>query len=135
VKKIIPSDKIYISQSNLINAGRGVFANKEIRAGEIIEICPVIQVSEHDAHDLGESILVEYFFFFDKNNNRLLLALGFGSVYNHSHNSNAKYKIISSKNIMEISALKDIKKDDEITIHYNPLNPNSKIPLWFESGS
>ena len=132
MKKLFASEKIYISKSKIKNSGRGVYASQNIKKGESIEICPIIQVNEHDAYNLGESILVEYFFFFDKNNKRLLVALGFGSIYNHSRKPNAKYKIKSRENIMEFVSTSDIKKDDEITIHYNASNPNNKIPLWFE---
>lgn len=133
MKKLFASEKIYVDKSKISNAGRGVYANVNIKENETIEKCPVIQVSEHDMANLKESILVTYFFYFGKYNKRLLVALGFGSIYNHSPKPNAKYEIDPAKNIMEFVALNDIKKDEEITIHYNALNPNNKTPLWFEA--
>lgn len=132
MKMLFASQKIYIAKSNINNAGRGVFAITSIKKGIVIENCPVIQISEHDMANLKESLLVEYFFFFDKNNRRLLVALGFGSIYNHSQKPNAKYKIKPAENTMEFIAIHDIKKGDEITIHYNALKLNNKTPLWFE---
>jgi len=132
VKKISASDKIYVSASRIPNSGRGVFAKRNIKKGEIIEECPVIEIPEHDMANLGESILVTYFFFFGKNKERLEVALGFGSIYNHSYKPNAKYKIKPAENTIDFIALKDILKDDEITVDYNFANPKDKTPLWFE---
>lgn len=132
MKKLFASEKIYVGRSKISNAGRGVFASRNIKSGEIIEECPVILVSEHDMANLNESILVTYFFYFGKNNNNLLVALGFGSIYNHSHNPNATYIINSAEDTMEFTALSDIKKDDEITISYNSTNKKDKALLWFE---
>ncbi len=136
MKKISTSDKIYVNKSKIPNSGRGVYAKNSIKKGEIIENCPIIKVSEHDADNLKESILVTYFFYFGKKKEQLAVALGFGSIYNHSHNSNAKYKINPLENTIDFIALKDIKKDDEIMINYNPAKGGkNKYPLWFESAS
>lgn len=132
MKKLFTSDKVYISQSKILNAGRGVFARCNIKKGEIIEICPVILVPRHDMSNLNESVLVTYFFYFGKSNERLVIALGFGSIYNHSYEPNATYKIKPRGKTMEFSALKNVKKDTEITVNYNRGNSKDKSPLWFE---
>jgi hypothetical protein len=131
--KLFTSDKVYIGQSRIINAGRGVFARRDIKKGEVIEICPVISVSRHDMSNLSESVLVTYFFYFGKSKERLVIALGFGSIYNHSYEPNAKYKIKPREKTIEFSALKNVKKDTEITVNYNHGNPKDKTPLWFET--
>lgn len=135
MKKLFALEKIYISKSKILNAGRGVYANKNIKKGEIIEKCPVIQVSQNDMANLKERVLVTYFFYFGKNNKRLLVALGFGSIYNHAHKPNAKYKIKPLENAMEFVALSDIKKDEEITINYSNKASRNKNSLWFEASS
>ncbi len=132
MKKLFTSDKVYVGQSKITNAGRGVFAKYDIKKGEIIETCPVILVSKHDTSNLNESTLVTYFFYFGKNKDKLAIVLGFGSIYNHSYQPNMKYKIKPRERIAEFSALKDIKKDTEITFNYNYGNPKNKTPLWFE---
>lgn len=130
--KIYTSKKIYISKSKIKKAGRGVFAARDIKKDEIIEKCPVIEVPKHDVSNLRESILVTYFFYFGKNKERLTIALGFGSIYNHTYEPNATYKIKHAEKTIDFIALKDIKKDDEITVNYNYGNPKDKSPLWFE---
>lgn len=132
MSKLITSDKIYIKQSGIPNAGRGVFARRDIKKGEIIERCPVIEVPKYDVSNLRESILVTYFFYFGRNKQRLVVALGFGSIYNHSYEPNATYKKKHTERIIDFIALEDIKKDDEITVNYNYGNPKDKSPLWFK---
>lgn len=132
MKKLFTSDKVYINRSRILNADRGVFARCDIKMGEIIEICPVILVPRHDMSNLNESVLVTYFFYFGKNKERLAIVLGFGSIYNHSYEPNARYKIKPRQKTIEFSASKDIKKDTEITFNYNYGNPKNKSPLWFE---
>lgn len=130
MKKILTSDKIYINNSKIPNANRGVYASKDIKKDELIESCPLIEISQHDMANLNESILVTYFFYFGKDKQRLAIALGFGSIYNHTYKPNAKYKIKIKGSTIDFIALKDIKKDDEITFNYNNGTPNDKRPLW-----
>lgn len=129
--KIFSSNKVYVSFSKIKNAGRGVFASSDIKKGETIEICPIIEVSKNDTANLEESILVTYFFFFGKNKERLAVTLGFGSIYNHSNTPNATFKIKPKEEIIEFRALKNIKQDEEITFDYRH-GTSKKIPLWFE---
>lgn len=132
MKKLLASNKVYIGKSAIFNAGRGVFAKRDIKKGAIVEKCSIIEVPKHDVSNFKESILVTYFFYFGKNKERLAIALGFGSIYNHSYKPNATYKIKPREKTIEFSALKDIKKDTEITVNYNYGNPKDKSPLWFE---
>ena len=113
MKKIPASNCIYVGTSKITKAGRGVFAGRNIKKGEIIERCPIIEIPKHDTHGLNESILVTYFFYFGKDKDRMSIALGFGSIYNHSYSPNAKFKIIQKEGLIEFVAIKNIKKDDE----------------------
>lgn len=129
------SFKIYIANSKIKNAGRGVFASENINKNGIIEICPVILAPKSDLSNLNESIFVTYFFYFGKDKDQLAIALGFGSIYNHSYTPNTKYKINIKKQTIIFTALENIKKDDEITFNYKQGNPKNKNPLWFEVNS
>ena len=135
MKKLLASNKVYINKSGILNAGRGVYASRDIKKGAIIERCPIIEVSKNDTSNLKESVLVTYFFYFGKNKERLAMALGFGSIYNHSYKPNATYKIKSREKTIDFIAINNIKKDDEITFNYsNSAKPQKgkKNPLWFE---
>jgi len=131
MKEILATDYIYIGKSKIIKAGRGVFASRNIIKGEIIERCPIIKIPKYDSFGLNESNLISYFFYYGKDKERLAIALGFGSIYNHSYLPNAKFSIKQNDNVIDFVALKNIKKDDEITVNYYGSSPK-KYPLWFE---
>ena len=123
--------KQYISHSKIPKAGRGVFAGGEIQKGEVVEICPFIEIPQQELKSIEESVLINYVYFFGREKERLLIALGFGSIYNHTYSPNAKYKINSKEKTIEFIATHDIKKDQEITVNYIQGN-SENIPLWFE---
>ena len=119
-------------ESKIPNSGRGVYAKRDIKKDEVIERCPVIEISAGDTANLGESTLVTYFFYHGKDKSKSLIALGFGSIYNHSYKPNAFYKIKFGEKLMDFVALSDIKKEEEITINYKGMGSKNKNPLWFE---
>ncbi len=131
MQQLLATDKLYVSKSKIPKGERGVFANSEIKVGDVIERCPVIEIPEHELKSLEESILITYLYFFGEKKQKALVALGFGSIYNHSYTPNAVYKIKVKEKIIEFICTKKIKKDEEILVNYIQGN-NDKIPLWFE---
>lgn len=125
---IFPPKKIYILESKIPNSGKGVFASKNIKKGEIIEVAPILILEFSDFIDTKWNLLFEYYFWMD---DFVVLALGYGSMYNHSPNPNSKYKINSRTKTITFTASKDIKKDEEISFNYKK-SLKSKTPLWFE---
>jgi hypothetical protein len=102
--------QVEIKKSEKIGS-RGVFATKDYKKDDIIEICPTIteETSKFDG------ILKDYIFKYDDKHS--LVAFGFCSMYNHSDNYNALWTVLS-KEQMKIYASKDIKKGEEILISY-----------------
>ena len=132
MKNLLPSEKIYIKQSQIPKAGRGIYAKDDIEKGEVIEVCPVIEISEHDASNVKEGILTTYIYYSGKNKEKALIALGFGSIYNHTYAPNAQYRINDAEQTITFAAILDIKKDTEITVNYNHETTKDIKPLWFE---
>ena len=130
--KLYTSKKIYIVKSKIKRAGRGVFAAQNMKKKEVIETYPIIEIPKNDVSNLKESILVNYYFYFGKKNEVLAIALGFGSIYNHSYGPNATYKKRIKNKTIDFVAIKDIKKGEEITVNYNYGNPEDKSPLWIK---
>ncbi len=133
MNKLLTSDKIYISKSKISKAGRGVFAKVDIKIGETIEECPVIEIPKHYSSNLNESFLVNYFFYFGKRKDKIILALGFGSIYNHTYMPSAIYQEKLKEEKIEFIAIKDIKTDEEITVNYSNAQEDDNNPLWFNS--
>ena len=62
--------------------GLGVFAACDIAADELIERCPVLVMTKSDVWQ-ADSLLSRYVFSWGKA--KVALALGYGSLYNHSY--------------------------------------------------
>lgn len=123
------SQKVYVAKSAIPNSGRGVFASVDIRAGEIIEECPVLELPQHDGHLMQQTLLITYLFEWGKS---VAICLGFGSIYNHSYEPNATYtKRLEDEKIV-FTSIQDIAKGQEITINYHHGNPSDKSPLWIK---
>ena len=106
-------DGIEVKKSPI--AGNGVFATKNFIVGEIVEIAPIIK--EHE--DNMKGLFNDYQFRVSpesSENGIYALALGYGGVYNHSDNHNVAWKISGNKII--ITAIKPIKKGEEIFLTY-----------------
>lgn len=138
MERLEPSIKIYVAFSQIPDAGRGVFAAVRIEKGEIIEQCPIIEMMEEDARQKLHAIsLRNYYFIWGDPSSELgagardrgAICLGFGSIYNHSYQPNARYlKYIPEKRI-DFVALRDIANDEEILVNYNG-EPGNQQPLW-----
>ncbi len=126
--KIVPSKKVYLKDSTIPEAGRGVFAVVAINKGEVIEICPVLVLPEDNYKLAKKTILRDYYFMWGKKTSAI--CFGFGSFYNHSYEPNATYKKNIKEKTIEFIALEDIKKNSEITVNYNYGNPEDKSDLW-----
>ncbi|MCX7420360.1 MAG: SET domain-containing protein [Planctomycetia bacterium] len=124
---LIPSDMIEVRRSP--GRGRGVFARKFIPKGTIIERVPMIVFPEKELEsDDGFSTLYHYCFEWGKGT--VALAMGYGSIYNHSYSPNARYDDLPQRT-KEFTALKDIQAGEEITISYNG-EPDDLTPMEFE---
>jgi uncharacterized protein len=110
---------------------RGVFACKNFKKGDLIEICPIIKFRITELPDIKKTTLRYYYYEYDNDYDAIFL--GYGSLYNHSYSSNARYLYDYKNETISFKAVKDIPKDSEIFVNYN-YYPNSKDPLekWFD---
>jgi SET domain-containing protein len=115
-------NKIEIKKSKIRNAGRGVFAAVDIKKGELIEICPIIILWGKDFQHVQETMLIGYVYRYTGEST--MIALGYGSLYNHLNIPNAKYELVEHEGMKEqdselyITALNPILKNEEIYINY-----------------
>jgi uncharacterized protein len=110
--------------------GRGVFAGKGFKKGEIIEACPVIVLPGKDIPHIEKTELSWYYFLWD--DELAAIALGYGSLYNHSHTPNSEIDIDHQNHVIVFKALGDIRKGEEITHDYDwPSDGSVPVPAWF----
>ena len=111
--------------------GRGVFATRSIEKGEVIERAPVVVVPAAEREHLDKTALGNYYYLWMTETEDMAIALGLGSVYNHSYGPNAYYVKHRDELVVEFIAHAPIREGDEITINYNGA-PNDQAPLWFD---
>ncbi len=111
---------------NTPDKGRGVFAEKDFKKGEIVEVCPVVVITEEEYNKLADTIFAYYLYPWKGETSALVL--GYGSVYNHSYSPNIDWdQDFKSKSFL-YTALEDIKKGDELTVNYNGnAEPNESV--------
>jgi SET domain-containing protein len=108
--------KISIKKSSVHRYG--VFADENIKVNAVIEKCPIVIFNTDEKSLLGD-------YTFTHKENGQLLALGYGSLYNHSSQPNASYSLDSENDLFVFYASRSIKKGEEIYISYGE--------SWFES--
>ncbi|GAA5845807.1 hypothetical protein JCM3766R1_000321 [Sporobolomyces carnicolor] len=111
--------------------GRGVFASQDIAAGTVVEISPVLVLGEkeyrgfdpkqqegtEELRGVEASQLRGYVFTWGKNGD-MAVALGLGSLFNHSRSPNVSYEIKQSEYTIHYRAAKPIKSGEELFIFY-----------------
>jgi SET domain-containing protein len=113
------------------NKGRGIFALQPIAGGELIERAPALFIPTREWSCLQNTILDNYCFRIGPNQEHTALAMGFGSLYNHSYTPNAVYAVKDQEMIVQFNALRDIRPGEEITVNYNR-DPRDRSPVWFD---
>jgi len=109
------------------NRGRGVFALKNFKEGDLIEKAPVINVTPTERKHCEKTILAYYIYPWRSTRSGSVV-LGYGSLYNHSFNPNADWKQNFKEGNMTYRALRNIKKGEEITVNYNG-EPDDMTPV------
>ena len=110
--------------------GRGVFAARAFEEGETIEDCPVIVVPAGEVAAVVGTVLGNYFFRWGGTEDEAALALGCGSLYNHSETPNAMYVRKRELGILSFVAIRDIAEGEEIMVSYHG-GFGQRGPVWF----
>ncbi len=118
------------------NLGRGVFAAKDFRTGELIEASPVILLPKDEPFQ--QTVLMKYVFkWFGPNDDCDALALGVGSLFNHDGNHNVTYKCFWEASEMRFYAARRILKGEELFVNYGycPIEGQDRYRRMKESGA
>jgi SET domain-containing protein len=108
--------------------GRGLFAIQDISPGTLIHEAPCLRVAKDEYDKFMRFTVLEHYLFNAEGGNKLL-ALGHGSLFNHSREPNVDYRLDSPNLcIRYYSGHKMIHKDEELCIHYGG-------DLWFDDAS
>lgn len=115
--------------------GRGVFAARRFGAGELVEECPVLLFKK--PFEVLHKELKTVVFHWEVPEGAAAtqaLALGYGSLYNHSNPSNLRYETNREALVLRLLAVREIEAGEELTINYNAHGGAhvSDEDWWFE---
>lgn len=117
-----------IKTSTIENVGNGVFTNRDIEEGEIIERVKTLPLADRRRYQ-HDQVLKDYFLSdtcsckgCSIHGPIVRMLTGFGSFYNHQENKtqNCKWIVFNAFNFLDIVAIKDIKAGEELFINYGP---------------
>ena len=127
-RRITGTDALYVARSPI--DGMGVFAARAFAPDDVVECCPVI-VCPPPEEGLVEQTSLRGLYFTWKDD-AIALALGFGSLYNHSWQPNAAYEHDYRRRVVVYRAVRPIAPGDEVTINYTG-EPDGRGELWFDA--
>lgn len=128
MKKKLSQKKMSVRRSSI--HGYGVFAEEDIKPGEIVEECYAIIDRGREEEDL-----IDYWFA-GANDNERVFPTGFGCIYNHSDRPNATYLFHPQTRCIVFTAHRFIRKGEEILICYGEgwfscrALQNKEYPRW-----
>lgn len=109
----------YFKIKNTKDMGRGLFSTKKIRKGTTIEVSPCINFDRKDEENVQECSLKFYVFRGESGANRgSVLALGFGSLFNHKKESNVTYSYSKELNSVIFKTTRTVAKGEQFFIDY-----------------
>ena len=107
----------------------GMYCTEDIQRDSVIEICPIIVIPGEQAREIVRGyVLYEYYFEWKKES--IAIALGYGSLYNHSEKPNAIFEPDYKSQYIIFKSLQEIPAGQEILVDYHAGNPDEKV--WFE---
>lgn len=118
----------YVGKSPTL-AIRGLIATEKILNGQIIERCPAIIFPKNP--DIIEQTIFDHYVF-DWDDSHEALALGYGSLCNHSYERNVEVDFDYENKLIIFSALRDIKIGEELLINYNDDSEEEIDPGYLE---
>lgn len=107
--------------------GRGVFATRDFKKGDIIELAPVVVLPSRQV--TARDRLNNYVFAWDRA--CVAIALGNGSLFNHSTDPDAHFRVDKKRKLIVFVADRTIRRGQEIFVSYgydpadHPMCPNA----------
>ena len=129
-----PDDHVVAATDALLVAastihGLGVFAARDFEPEDVVEVCPVVVCPGPDETHLEQTSLRGLYFHWQDES--VAVALGFGSLYNHAWQPNARYEPDVEAEVIRFIAVRPFAAGDELTVNYTG-DPEGVGNLWFD---
>ena len=133
---LIQPPAVYIKETGTPR-GRGVFAGRAFKQGDVVEACPVVPFEPLPGRQLPmdiKRIVFGWGKLLGLQHRRPAIVLGYGSIYNHSNPAGLRCEADAPNRILRFVAVRAIDADEELTINYNSLDTaTSSDDTWFET--
>lgn len=133
--EIIKPVEAYIKETGT-GKGRGVFAGRDFKKGELIEVAPIIVMYRPFAQvpPVLQTVIFNWTSLANLPQPASAVVLGFGSMYNHANPANMVYKANLEDTTIHYIAVTDVSKDEELTVNYNAGGGSevSETDDWFK---
>jgi hypothetical protein len=130
----IETPDIYMANTGT-SLGRGVYAARAFEEGDVVETSPAVTL-EDSYRCLPSSVqrIVFDWSYLAKSEIKHAIALGFGSLYNHSDSPNLTYDADSVMKSIRFVASRKIIPHEHLTINYNQIDEGDERKIsWFET--
>ena len=99
--------------------GRGVFAARAFIRNEVVELAPVFQLDE-EFRDMPKEFQYRVFNWqrMAGSGKKSAIALGYGSMYNHSETPNLLWEADAELEVIRFVTRRNIEPNEQLTIHY-----------------
>ena len=115
--------------------GKGAFAKKDIEKETIIDIANVVLIPNKEYKKIKKTHLYDYCYIWEDPKHKPAfknaITLSVSQFINHSYVPNLQYFYDYENKAIEYTAIRDIKKREELTVNYNGLVDDTS-PLWFK---
>lgn len=99
--------------------GRGIYATKRITKGTVVDTTPIILLTQEDTTSLNNTSLIYWWFGWPTGRSGpTAIALGLGSLFNHSFDANCHYEADEKNLTMKFVATETIEKGEQLFINY-----------------
>ena len=127
------ADRVPLRIASMGSKGRGVVAERDIPAGELVERAPVLIIPESDRAGVDPTNVGNHIFMWEHDTvaedlysqkGRAAVVLGLTSLINHSNSPNCDFVRYIDALALDLVAIRAIKVGEELTIDYG-------LTLWF----
>jgi SET domain-containing protein len=105
--------------------GRGLFATHDIPPRTLLHVAPCLKIERPEYQDYMKHTILEHYLF-NTSSGCKMLALGDGSLFNHSRQPSVDYRVDGKDEVIRYSSgHAPIQKGEELCIYYG-------ANLWFD---
>ncbi|CAO1622264.1 unnamed protein product [Parajaminaea phylloscopi] len=120
-----PPSTPHLNQHNLLilshqSRGRGVYASRPMLAGTLIDISPVLIFPREEWLAHGQKTLLDSYTFKWGGMGDMALALGLGSLFNHSSVPSVSFSLDKESHSIRYTLVRDVAAGEELCISYGP---------------